>query len=163
AAETDWRTEDPSAKRDSLMADNLFWLMNEIYPGKKVVVWAHNGHIDRQSAMGNPYTWMGHFIGRKMGSSSMHIGLFAREGETFEWWTKTNKPFNNNQPNDVEQLSAIYPITFTVLNNKQKNCSWAGKPLFGFELENGGRLQFVPAKRFDAVISLQKVTLPTYR
>ncbi|MBL7729383.1 MAG: erythromycin esterase family protein, partial [Dinghuibacter sp.] len=47
AAETDWRTEDPSAKRDSLMADNLFWLMNEIYPGKKVVVWAHNGHIDR--------------------------------------------------------------------------------------------------------------------
>lgn len=160
-ASVNWNYEDPSAKRDSLMAGNLSWLMNKVYPGKKVIVWAHNGHIDRKSANGNPYTWMGHYISRQFGDASFHIGLFAKEGETFEWWTKTNKPFNNKQANDVEQVSAIHPITFTFLKNK-KSCNWAGKQLFGYEVENGGRLGFVPAHRFDAIITLQKVKLPTY-
>ena len=36
-----WR---PSRARDDQMADNLEWLAQKAYPGKKLVVWAHNGH-----------------------------------------------------------------------------------------------------------------------
>ena len=40
--------------RDKLMAENLVWLLNDIYPNKKVIVWAHNGHIQKtESRMGN--------------------------------------------------------------------------------------------------------------
>ena len=31
--------------RDGLMADNLRWLMQEVYPDEKVIVWAHNAHV----------------------------------------------------------------------------------------------------------------------
>jgi len=29
------------------MAQNLSWLANQLYPGRKIIVWAHNGHILR--------------------------------------------------------------------------------------------------------------------
>jgi erythromycin esterase-like protein len=32
-------------RRDSLMADNLGWLIKEGYPGRKIIVWAHNAHL----------------------------------------------------------------------------------------------------------------------
>ena len=31
--------------RDRQMAENLIWLAEKAYPGKKIIVWAHNGHI----------------------------------------------------------------------------------------------------------------------
>lgn len=31
--------------RDGLMADNLRWLMQQVHPGRKVIVWAHNAHL----------------------------------------------------------------------------------------------------------------------
>lgn len=31
--------------RDRHMADNLIWLAEELYPDRKIIVWAHNGHI----------------------------------------------------------------------------------------------------------------------
>lgn len=35
--------------RDSMMASNLEWLMKYKYPGKKIIVWAHNGHVMKNS------------------------------------------------------------------------------------------------------------------
>jgi erythromycin esterase len=163
AVSLDWNREDPVSRRDSLMADNLFWLMNEVYPNKKVIVWAHNGHIDRHSPIGNPYKWMGHYISEKFGTKSFHIGLFAKSGETYEWWTKTNKSFMNNKADDVENLSAISPITFLLLNSKSKTYPWMKKQLYGFEVESGGRIPFIPYKRFDAIITMKHVKLPTYQ
>jgi erythromycin esterase len=34
-----------STIRDSAMARNLYWLANTAYPGRKIIVWAHNWHI----------------------------------------------------------------------------------------------------------------------
>jgi erythromycin esterase len=39
------RTSQSWNLRDRLMADNLRWLMQEVYPGRKVIVWAHNAHL----------------------------------------------------------------------------------------------------------------------
>jgi erythromycin esterase len=163
AVSLDWNKEDPVSRRDSLMAANLFWLMNEVYPNKKVIVWAHNGHTDRSSSIGNPYKWMGHYVSEKFGIKSFHIGLYAKTGQTYEWWTKTNKPFNNNKADDVENLSAITPITFLLLNSKSKTYTWTNKQLYGYEVESGGRIQFIPYKRFDAIITIKNVKLPTYK
>ena len=32
-------------RRDALMADNLRWLIEEGYPDRKIIVWAHNAHV----------------------------------------------------------------------------------------------------------------------
>jgi erythromycin esterase len=39
------RTSDAWNRRDALMAGNLRWLIEEAYPGRKVIVWAHNAHV----------------------------------------------------------------------------------------------------------------------
>jgi erythromycin esterase len=31
--------------RDAIMAENIEWLTNKIYPGKKIIFWGHNTHI----------------------------------------------------------------------------------------------------------------------
>jgi erythromycin esterase len=162
AVSLDWTKDDPISHRDKVMAGNLFWLMDTVYPGKKIIIWAHNGHIGRTSSEGNPNKWMGQYISEKYREMSYHIGLFAREGDTFEWWTKSNKPFLNNKPDDIEELSAYADRTFISLAEASKTCVWPGRKIFGFELENGGRIEFVPKNRFDALITFRKATLPTY-
>ena len=158
----DWYKEDVSSHRDKLMAKNLFWLMDSLYPGKKVVIWAHNGHIGKTSVEGNPYKWLGQFVNEKYRQQSYHIGLFAKEGETYEWWTKSNKAFLNDKADDIEMLSSFADITFVSLRDAAKSCNWPLKKAYAFELENGGRISFVPTQRFDAVITFKKATLPTY-
>jgi erythromycin esterase len=32
-------------RRDRIMADNLRWLIDTAYPGRKIIVWAHNAHV----------------------------------------------------------------------------------------------------------------------
>lgn len=36
-------------RRDQQMAENLIWMIEEFYPGRKIIVWAHSGHILRAS------------------------------------------------------------------------------------------------------------------
>ena len=31
--------------RDSVMAENFFWMIENVFPEDKIIVWAHNGHI----------------------------------------------------------------------------------------------------------------------
>ena len=40
-----FRAVDGENRRDSLLATNLRWLLNEGYPGRKLIVWAHNAHV----------------------------------------------------------------------------------------------------------------------
>jgi hypothetical protein len=53
-------------------------------------------------------------------------------------------------------------ILYALLKNKSKTYPLMNKQLYGFEVESGGRIQFIPSKRFDALITLKHVKLPTY-
>ncbi len=46
-ANNSWALGKPEWSRDKLMAQNLLWLYRNKYPGEKLIVWAHNGHIAR--------------------------------------------------------------------------------------------------------------------
>ncbi|MBX7182296.1 MAG: erythromycin esterase family protein [Bacteroidia bacterium] len=158
----DWNHEDPSAKRDSIMADNLFWQLQQFYPNKKVILWAHNGHIDKTSPAGNPYKWLGHYIKERMMDASYHLGLFAQQGETYEWWTRSTKILDKPGNSDIETLYSHYPITFTNLRRGFQSCPQSHQISSAFELENGGRLNFVPIQRFDGIIVVKTAHIPTY-
>jgi erythromycin esterase len=47
AAHFAWR----GASRDRAMGENLAWLATQAYPGRKVIVWAHNNHIIKDKWM----------------------------------------------------------------------------------------------------------------
>jgi len=76
--------------RDLQMAKNLIWLAEKAYPGKKIIVWAHNGHIARGmgSFAGNKaparpedaFVPMGATIHHAFGSRAYCIGFSGSEG-----------------------------------------------------------------------------------
>ncbi len=79
----DYRSgEHDFASRDSCMADNLEFLLDELYPDKKFIVWAHNGHIRHR---GNAVVWYGfRSMGQNLAERRRHdlytIGFFMGRG-----------------------------------------------------------------------------------
>jgi erythromycin esterase len=78
--------------RDGLMADNLWWLMQQVYPGRKVIVWAHNAHLmnayfaeDWRSVHTKPrsgdMTPAGASVARRLKSGVYTIAVTTYEGE----------------------------------------------------------------------------------
>lgn len=78
--------------RDKQMAENLIWLAEHAYPGRKIIVWAHNIHISKQTAQlnlapGNPAQGffsslvpMGSTVYAHFKRQAYHIGFTSSEG-----------------------------------------------------------------------------------
>jgi erythromycin esterase len=77
--------------RDLQMAGNLIWLAEKAYPGKKIIVWAHNGHIAKSvsgitvGAQPPPggegaFVPMGSTIHQYFGKRAYCIGFSGAEG-----------------------------------------------------------------------------------
>lgn len=65
-----------AVNRDMQMADNVAWILKK-HPGKKVIVWAHNGHVHKDLNRGEG---MGYFLKKKYGRSYFSIGLLSAQG-----------------------------------------------------------------------------------
>ncbi len=70
-----------SAARDLGMADNLDFLLDEMYPGKKVIVWAHNAHVSHGSNVypARRYS-MGSYTAERRRGELYTIGLYSYRG-----------------------------------------------------------------------------------
>lgn len=85
---------DSAIIRDSLMADNLIWLVNKRYPKEKVIVWAASWHIGKfpeqkkRSSNGLYFKVMGDYIRNKIGSKIYSICFTAYDGQ----WAWYNMP-----------------------------------------------------------------------
>lgn len=158
AVNINWSTESPLEKRDSLMAENIFWLTNEIFPNKKIIIWAHNTHIDKGGTDALNKS-MGFYINREMKNESYHIGLYAKTGELYWWWTKDTRSFNNNLLNDIETFADKFPISFLDIS---KPCKEFKNTFMGYEAEFGRKVSFVPFRRYDAIINFRNVSATTY-
>jgi erythromycin esterase-like protein len=80
-------------RRDACNADNLRWLIEHGYPGRKLIVWAHNAHV--MNAYYEAPTWKtvrldpaantmkphGVFLADWLGRDLYTIGFTAHEGE----------------------------------------------------------------------------------
>jgi len=69
--------------RDAGMATNLELLVDKLYSGKKIMVWAHNGHLvhNARSVPGwSGWNSMGSFIFKKYGPAAYTLGLYMYQG-----------------------------------------------------------------------------------
>jgi erythromycin esterase len=90
-------------RRDAHNADNLRWLIEQGYPGRKVIVWAHNAHVMnayydapafktiRLEPAANTMKPHGVFLADWLGRDLYTIGFTAYEGED-GWKHMTNVP-----------------------------------------------------------------------
>lgn len=67
------------ATRDAGMADNVDVLLDELYPGKKVMLWGHNSHIARAPVIPTRIN-MGTHIQQRRGAEVYTVGLFMYSG-----------------------------------------------------------------------------------
>lgn len=151
--------------RDSLMAQNIIKQIETEYKGKKVIIWGHNGHVEKGGGLEDNAKWMGHFLSEKYKDEYYSIGMFCKKGSLFTHWNKTNKPFNIDKPGFIEKtLADSYGgnvfANLPVYSKESKE--WYNDKVFAFEPDAGGNVSFIPTQRFDGVLLLENTKVPTF-
>lgn len=154
------------ALRDEIMAENITWILNSLYPNKKIVIWGHNGHVENSKSNINQYKMMGHYLKETFKKDYYSLGLFAYKGETYNHWTQKIIPFENSDSTFIEKKMIDTQKKISFLNLRKvrsnKNTAWLFNSINGFEMENGGAISFIPSKRFDGIVTFYTSGAPTY-
>jgi erythromycin esterase len=99
-----------TALRDRQMAANLKWISEYYYPGKKIIVWAANFHVSKNSYDGLPpavseYVTMGYVLYQSLNQEMYILGFDSYEGTAGRLGTK---PYDVKKPrkNSLEEWMA---------------------------------------------------------
>lgn len=87
--------------RDSMMAENIYWLMNNKFKNQKIIVWAANSHISKEPysiTSPNPFKTMGSFLKSKLRKEDSYTLGFTSRGGTHGIFrsSKISKPFGSS-------------------------------------------------------------------
>jgi erythromycin esterase len=154
--------------RDAGMAANLAVLTDTLYPGKKVMVWAHNAHLEHDglAVTGRTPTWLntGTLMEAKYGSSLYSLGLFMYQG----YATYVDRTLYEIQPAPAGTLESVVhsagqPFAFLDLAGAAQGdgTSWMFQP-FGARDWGVTLLTYVPKDQFDGVLVIDTVHPPAY-
>ena len=147
------------AARDRGMADNLDFLLDRAYPGRKVIVWAHNYHVSRVAE--GRIRPMGSWVAQRRGAETYTIALFMGRGVGAQ---NDRTPYEIKSPldNSLEAImaNAGWLMSFVDLGSARP-ASWRAEEIkarsWGLELDT-----LVPAKTYDAVLYIDRVGPPAY-
>lgn len=147
--------------RDQAMAENVEFLLEKLYPGRKVVIYAHNAHIAYQPVP-NGGAPMGSHLARRRKSDLYTIGLYMGRGHA---------AYNNGaiyaigapKPDSLEAALASGGLKYAFIDLSQARTgpgsAWMTQANPVREWGNvEGRI--TPASTFDALIYIDAVTPP---
>jgi erythromycin esterase len=150
--------------RDKAMADNLDVLLDELHPGKKVIVWAHNFHIQHRENSPNTQRTMGTFVAQRHRKELYTIGLFMYRGGASQ---NDRRPYAIRQgaPGSLESIlhRAPWQQSFVDLSRakREKESEWMWKPISGLAWGQNPEL-FVPRDEYDGILFIDTVHVPVY-
>jgi erythromycin esterase len=165
-------TADRFATRDRAMADNIDFLMDRLYPGKKVIVWAHNAHVmhDRASMqeLGTSFVFppsMGAWLSQRRRAELYTVGLFMYRGSA----ANNLRAAYAIEPPLANSLEALFYrvrkrwVFVDMLGQARSNSTgWMFEPIPAKEWGNID-LRFIPRNQFDGVLFIDTVDPPAYR
>ena len=150
--------------RDSLMAENVAFFINK-YPKAKIIIWGHNGHIEKGPGEGDNIKWLGHYLKERYKDDYYAMGMYAKKGFIYQTAERKISNFDIVDPSFIEaKIDEDYGknVFLDLPLFDETNTNWINKPINGYELEAGGKVSFIPAKRFDGVILLGETEAPKY-
>jgi erythromycin esterase len=115
--------------RDRQMAANLKWISEHYYPGEKIIVWAHNYHVAKNTydAMGpksGRHLSMGNFLFQDLKEQMYILGFTSYEGTAGRLGTKpyaVQKPKKNSIENWLATKNSEYAfVDFRNYTSSQK-------------------------------------------
>lgn len=125
--------------REHGMARNLSWLANQLYPGRKIIVWAHNMHVMRSPQLmefGSRMTYaMGDGVWSEFGAASYAIGLVSYEGSC-QWpspqWSMYDIIPDQRREAEFEELMAATGHRFGLVDFRTAVAerTWLAQPFF---------------------------------
>lgn len=152
------------AARDSLMADNASWLIRERYPDKKVIISAHNFHIDKANEQ---ELTMGELLAAEFGDAYYAIGVFGGKGSYANNGRKEEIMSITKAKNDIQQIVLGFDQEITLLpppNKTTPAIAWWLEPVLVnhsfINLTNDRYMRLDQA--FDAIIGIRNISPPTY-
>lgn len=107
-------------QRDRAMADNVLWQLQDLYPGRKVVVWAHIVHVARGVKYDAQHRYAGDILGEKLGRDYFVLNLTALQGSFMEFASGEIQPIPPAYPRSVESALASDPAGFAFLHAPQR-------------------------------------------
>jgi|GEM_PF-264617 len=155
--------------RDRAMANNVDYLLKKLYPGKKIIVWAHNGHVRYKNDEvdgWNPHM-MGTWLKKKYEPIVYTIGLYMYSGNAT--WT-TRKVFTIPTPEE-NSLEAIFSkvrlrhFFVDMLNETSNNGnSWMFQkiPAIDYDDIDLKNVKLVPRDQYDAILFIREVNIPNF-
>jgi erythromycin esterase len=159
--------------RDRAMADNVGWLLAHEPPGTRMMLWAHNGHINYAAGPGS--TPMGESLRQKFGPDYRSIGFLFDQG-SFQAIDFTGKGRGLREfslgPSPESHLAAAFhrtqvPLALLDLRSRPAGgpiAAWLSSPHPMRELgavfsdEAGCTAPVVITDRFDALLFVDRTT-----
>ncbi len=158
--------------RDQGMADNVDFLINKVYPGKRVIIWAHNTHIFRRgqdirddSEIKGAKT-MGAWLAERHPTEIYAIGMYMYRGEAVQNGGQVYS-IDPATPGSLESIlfSAGRRYLFVDLSNQEpvEGNRWMFLPIRVKEWGVDARSEtIVPHDQYDGLIFIATVTPPHY-
>lgn len=131
--------------RDPEMAENLKWLANRMYPGRKIIVWAHNGHIGRNFSLIESGRWyryaMGDGIWSAFGEQSYSIAPVSYEG-SYHWASPIRPTLaivpDQHREAEFEELMVAAGHSFGIVDLRRASAedTWLAQPFLARPIQH---------------------------
>lgn len=154
-----------AALRDPMMATNITRLADLAYPTDKIIVWAHNDHVENHYPDSEGHAPMGSYLRTQWGDQLSSIGLFMLRGVSANN-LRAPDPVKPPMPNSLEayayslHLGAVY-LPVPRVDATGSGDDWLHRLLnyyqWGHNLDND-----VLADNFDGVIVIDRSSMPHY-
>lgn len=151
--------------RDSMMADNVRWLLTEVYPGKKVMISAHNFHIAQYNEKEEV---MGEMLKEAFGDQMYSIGVFAGAGVLANnSRMKETLASPSTDHLDIKHVIRYLKAPFHFLpisSQRKEGDEWLYEPIVVNDsfIDLNGSNKMVLARHFDALLLIDKVSMPEF-
>lgn len=158
-----------NATRDAMMAENVMWL-REQYPRQKMMLWAHNGHVEKEHRQGALFkdNSMGSNLEKALGDKYLNVGFSTNSGA-----------YRASRVSSRDSMSAGNVLLPAIPGQYEYYLHAAGLPAFVLDLAHtkvnvlqqpmpfrliglyAARVQFLPSeeplyKRFDVLIHVDE-------
>ena len=151
--------------RDEMMARNVLWLIEEEFPGRKIILWAHNSHISSASdVVSKP---MGAWLRERLGKSYYALGFAVAGGQVRAQGPQglSDYPMPRAVEGSGDWVLALtglpgFFLEIKRLPDKSSSKTWLGQPhsfysvggMLNPEVQAANTAVYIPAQSFDALI-----------
>jgi erythromycin esterase len=162
AKDKDWNSRRAAA--DAVMADNIRWLADSIYKNEKLIVIGHNFHIAKSN---EHQKVMGEILHNLFPADTYSFGFFAGSGSYADDSGKETKMLPPDSAGiDFKHIIAPFKGFVTYLHipeTKLPGTEWLHQYVVVNDtfIDPGGSNKMIPAKEFDGLLFLKKVSPST--